>query len=150
MELARPARSGPLTGALSFFRRLLGKRPPPLAGAPRVRRLKTYSAESGYVYQYHYQGRRPAVREHLPGIEYVFEVSADRRNYRPVSVFLGDHALAGWQSRHRALIDTERYAVAKMALFQAFDERENPSLLRHEIRVRDADVDLLLERLNID
>lgn len=115
-----------------------------------MRRLKTYSAQSGYVYQYYYQGRRAVRRENLSGTEHVFEVSSDRKTYQPVSVFLGELALAGWQARHRDLTDTERYAIAKMALFQAFDERDNPSLLRHEIRVRHADVDLLLERLNID
>jgi hypothetical protein len=134
---------------LSFFRKRFGKSAP-LSGVPAVRRLKTYSAQSGYVYQYYYQGRRTASRENFSGIEHVFEVSSDRKTYQPVSVFLTEQALAGWQTRHRNLNDTERYAIAKMALFQAFDEREDPSLLRHEIRVRDADVDLLLERLNID
>jgi len=36
------------------------KKEAPLTGAPAVRRQKTYSAESGYVYQYFYEGQRPA------------------------------------------------------------------------------------------
>ena len=35
-----------------MFRSLFSRKDAPLAGAPAVRRLKTYSARSGYVYQY--------------------------------------------------------------------------------------------------
>jgi len=58
--------------------RLVSKKEAPLTGAPAVRRQKTYSAESGYVYQYYYEGQRPASRDGSSGIEFVFNVSADR------------------------------------------------------------------------
>ena len=45
-----------------MFRSLFSRKDEPLAGAPPVRRLKTYSARSGYVYQYRYQGSRPSSR----------------------------------------------------------------------------------------
>ena len=122
---------------LDWIRRL-GRRgqPPPLAGAPAVRRLKTYSAASGYVYQYFYEGHR--------GTEYVFQVSADRRTYSSVTVMLSDAAL---QASPRELNSKERYAVAKMALFQAFDERAGPGELRQPVRVRPEDVAAIAEQL---
>ena len=42
-----------------MFRNFFSKKPLPLTGAPAVRRLKSYSAQSGYVYQYFYEGQRP-------------------------------------------------------------------------------------------
>ena len=46
-----------------MFDWLRKKKDAPLTGAPAVRRQKTYSAESGYVYQYFYEGQRPAARD---------------------------------------------------------------------------------------
>jgi hypothetical protein len=118
--------------------RKLGRRgqPPPLAGAPAVRRLKTYSAASGYVYQYFYEGHR--------GTEYFFQVSADRRTYFSLAVLLSESAL---ESSPRELSSTDRYAVAKMALFKAFDERASPDEMRQPVRVRPEDVAAIAEQL---
>ena len=55
-----------------------------------MRRQKTYSAESGYVYQYFYEGQRAATRDGDAGAEYVFNVSADRKSSFSLSVFVGD------------------------------------------------------------
>lgn len=127
--------------------RIFRKKPAPLTGAPSVRRRKTYSAQTGYVYQYYYEGQRPFEG----GTEFVFDVSADRKRSQPVSVFVGEEAVALWEQQHqRALTSTERYAIAKMALFQAFDERENPALMRQEVRVRAADVEGILDSLGLD
>ena len=124
------------------------KKPVPLTGAPIVHRQKTYSSQSGYVYQYFYEGHR---RSSPPGEEYVFNVSADRKTSSHVSVFVSDEALANWESQSgRALSGTERYALAKMALFQAFDEREDPAAMREAIRLEAADVTAILANLNID
>src|SRR4249920_1778924 len=104
-----------------MLRNFFAKKPAPLTGAPAVRRQKTYSAESGYVYQYFYEGQRSAVRDGAGGTQYVFNVSADRKSSLPVSVFVSDAALESWQIQHaRPLLSNERYAVAKLALFQAF------------------------------
>lgn len=127
------------------------KSPAPLTGAPAVQRQKTYSAQSGYVYQYHYEGQREAMREREPGAEFVFDVTADRKNSFPVSVFLSEASVASWEQAHaRGLTSTERYAIAKMALFQAFDERNSPAGMREEVRVRSAEVEAILEALGID
>src|SRR5438067_10287353 len=101
-----------------MFRKWFLKKEAPLTGAPSVRRLKTYSAQSGYVYRYHYEGQRPFRSGGESGTEFVFSISADRKTWRPTGVLLGDSAVAGWESAHaRELSGTERYAVAKMALF---------------------------------
>jgi len=126
------------------------KKEAPLTGAPAVRRQKTHSAESGYVYQYYYEGQRPARREGSAGIQFVFNVSADRKSSFPVSVFVPDEALQSWRQGHgRPLGSTERYAVAKMALFQAFDQRAAPDAMSEEIRVQAVDVESILAALDI-
>jgi hypothetical protein len=133
-----------------MFQRWFRRQPAPLTGAPTVRRQKTYSAQSGYVYQYFYQGHRDAQRGEAAA-EYVFDVSADRKNSIPVSVVIERHAVEEWQSRHgRELGANEQYAVAELALFQAFDERENPALMKQEVRVRAADAEAFLSTLDID
>jgi len=130
---------------LKWFR----KKAAPLTGAPPIRRQKTYSAQSGYVYQYFYEGSRPSIEPR--GVEYVFDVSADRKTSSHVSVFVSDEAVEKWEKQSgRSLSSTERYALAKMALFQAFDERETPNLLSEPVRVRAADVAGILATLNID
>jgi len=129
--------------------RKLGNReaPPPLAGAPPVRRVKTYSAASGYVYQYFYEGLRHA----RGGTEYVFQASGDRRTYSPVAVFLPEAAVDSWQrERARELSSSERYAVAKLTLFQTFDERPSPAEMHHPIRVRPEDLRAVAERLGLE
>lgn len=127
------------------------KQPPPLAGAPAVPRQKIYSAQTGYVYRYFYLGHRPASRDGAAGAEYVFETAADTKSSFQTPVFLADDAVAAWERGHaRPLTAAERYAVVKMALFQAFDERSSPSQMRAEVRVRAADIEALLETLGID
>jgi len=49
----------------------------------------------------------------------------------------------------RELSPTERYAIAKIALFQAFDERPLPAQMKDEVRVRQADVDAIVETLDL-
>jgi hypothetical protein len=134
-----------------MFERLFKKKTAPLTGAPAVRRQKTYNAESGYVYQYFYEGHRPYRRDAEEGSEYVFDISADRKTSAPVSVFVLDEAVRAWEQQHgRELAATERYAAAKIALFQAFDERANPGLMKQDIRVRAADIEAILAGLGID
>jgi hypothetical protein len=133
-----------------MLRNFFAKKPLPLSGAPTVRRLKTYSAQSGYVYQYFYEGQRPFGSGGEGGTEYVFTVSADRKTYRPVSVLLGESAVREWEEAHaRRLASTERYAVSKMALFQAFDERATPQLMKPEVCVRGADMAAIIETLGL-
>ena len=134
-----------------MFDRWLSRKPEPLSGVPAIRRRKTYSGQSGYVYQYYYAGQRPYKRGQNNGIEHVFDVSADRKTSRAVSVLVSDAALEDWQGRHgRTLHPSERYAIAKMALFQAFDERPNPAAMSADVHVRAADVEAILVTLGIE
>jgi hypothetical protein len=127
------------------------KQPPPLAGAPAVPRQKIYSAQTGYVYRYFYRGHRPASRDGAAGAEYVFETAADTKTSFHLPVFLGEDAVESWEKGHvRSLTAAERYAVVKMALFQAFDESPTPNQMPAEVRVRAADIEPLLEALGID
>jgi len=133
------------------FDRWLSRKPQPLTGAPAIRRQKTYSGQSGYVYQYYYEGHRPYKRGRNTGTEHVFDVSADRKTSIAVSVLVSDAALEDWQGRHgRVLHASERYAIAKMALFQAFDERPNPAAMSADVHVRVADVEAILIGLGIE
>ncbi|HZQ92873.1 MAG TPA: hypothetical protein VFA60_13850 [Terriglobales bacterium] len=89
--------------------------------------MKTYTAASGYVYQYYFVGKRDALADapEAPATEYVFDVSPDRKATYAVSVFLKPEALDAWRSsKARALTDTEQYAAAKMRLLRGFDEAE--------------------------
>jgi hypothetical protein len=132
-----------------WVRKLSPKKPAPLAGAPLKRRQKSYSAQSGCVYLYQFQGQREAKRRSEPATEYVFDVSSARETLEPVSVFLARSSISAWEDEHHPLSATERYAVAKMALFQAFDERENPRQMRQAVIVRRADAECILETLGI-
>lgn len=132
---------------LRWLRRRRAERPGPLTGAPEIRRVKTYQAASGYVYEYVFEGRR-AMRE---GVEYVFSASAGRANAFQVSVVVPDTALEAWKASHgRELSDAERYGVAKLALRQAFDDRAHPSLLHPGVRVAPGDVEAIADILGLD
>jgi hypothetical protein len=109
-----------------------------LRGAREVRRLKNYAADTGYIYEYYYDG----MRDVAGGEEYVFAVSADRRAYKPLSVFVA--------ADRRALRAVERYAVAKLALFEALNEREDPARMADPVRVGEADVERLLEQIGFE
>lgn len=122
----------------------------PLTGGPAVRRQKTYSASSGYVYQYFYEGHRTVKRHGAPCTEYVFDVTAGGGGRRKVSVFLPETAVAAWVAQHqRDLTAAERYGLAKLALFQAFDERPKPPDLAAPVELRTADVLAIAEALDL-
>jgi hypothetical protein len=98
--------------------------PPPKT----VRRLKTYAGTQGYVYQYYFVGQRAALANdpEAPATEFVFDVTSDRKQTYAVSVFLPEKAVAAWAQAHgRQLTEPEKYAVAKIRLFHAFDELED-------------------------
>ena len=135
---------------VTMLRNFFTKRISPLTGAPVVRRLKSYSAQSGYVYQYFYEGQRPFRSGGESGTEFVFTVSADRKTSHPVSVLVAEGALRAWEQAHaHPLSSTERYAVSKMALFQAFDERAGPPQMKEDVLVRHADVEAIVKTLGL-
>ena len=115
---------GPPLGAnscIDFFRRASNN--PPMPRPDAVRRVKSYSAADGYVYQYYFFEGNRAQRGSSPGGEFTYVVSADRRAVFPFKIFVMQSALDAWAKQNgRPLSSSEEYAVAKMRLFQAFDE----------------------------
>ena len=119
---------------------------------PGLRRMKTYTGATGYVYQYYFVGKRPAMESEpeAPATEFIFDITPDRKTIYATSVFIKREALDAWAAEHgRALTDTEQYAAAKLRLFQAFDEIEN---IREHLRlvVDASNVGELLASINLD
>jgi hypothetical protein len=109
--------------------------------------MKTYTGGQGYVYQYYFVGKRPALPEttEVPSTEYVFDVTSDRKTTFSVSVFLDHTAVRSWEAKHgRPLNDAEQYAGVKMRLLRAFDEIEK---MMEEGRRLDVDAQVLEELL---
>lgn len=94
-----------------------------MAKPETVRRIKSYSAANGYVYQYcFYELNRVLVNGQAAG-EFIYAISADRATSFGLRIFVMQKALEAWAlANGRALTGSEEYAVAKMRLFQAFDE----------------------------
>jgi len=115
-------------------------------------RIKSYSAESGFVFQYSFQLSRRAKRGWFTaGHEYLFEVSRDRKTSYIVPVFVRDDAARDWEKRNgRELSAAERYAAAKMRLFRAFDSLEDPESEAAEVSVDAENIHALLESLGVD
>jgi len=118
-----------------------------------VRRLKTYTAQTGYVYEYYFVGKWSALSDDplAPATEYVFDISSDRKTTYAVSVFLSPHVVESFAtSRGRALSEPEQYAAVKMRLLQALDEITD--MLQHGRRLTlDTEaLAALLESVGID
>jgi len=99
-----------------------------MASNPPIRRLKTYTGAQGYVYQYYFVGKRPALPgdSEAPATEFVFDVTSDRKLTFAVSVFLPDATRDAWSQTHgRTLTDAEQYGGVKLRLFRAFDELDD-------------------------
>ena len=119
----------------------------PLLGKPAVRRLKHYAALSGYAYEYAFEGyRQHASGEHT---EYVFTVSGDRRSWRAMTILLSTAGAGAWETANgRALASNERYAIAKLALFGAFDDAASPADVATAVEVNGPEVEAILKRLD--
>lgn len=118
-----------------------------------VRRLKTYTADTGYVYQYYFVGQRDALGSdpEAPATEYVFDVTSDRKTTFAVSVFLGPGTLEAWSAvRGRALTEPERYAAVKLRLMQGFDEISDMLQSGRRLRVEAVAICDLLASIGID
>jgi hypothetical protein len=93
-----------------------------------IRRMKTYTGGQGYVYQYYFVGKRPALAGASEGAatEYIFDVTSDRKTTFAVSILVPEEGPRRWATAHgRQLTGAEEYGAVKMRLFQAFDEVEN-------------------------
>ena len=94
-----------------------------MARPDAVRRVKTYSAADGFVYQYYFFEGNRGRRGSSPGGEFTYVVSIDRQSAFKFVIFVYQSALDGWAAKTgRPLSSSEEYAVGKMRLFRAFDE----------------------------
>jgi hypothetical protein len=106
------------------------------------------------VYQYYfYELNRVSVNGEAAG-EFVYAVSADRGTSFGLRIFVMQAALEVWaRANGRSLTSSEEYAVAKMRLFQAFDEGNVPLTAEtaREVRlvVDESNLEALLKMLNI-
>jgi hypothetical protein len=115
-----------------------------------VRRIKTYSAASGYVYQYYFYELRTVRHRASAGNEYIYMVSADRKTMFPLIILVLRDAVRQWATKNgRDLTGTEEYAVAKMRLFQAFDESQELSRERPRFVVDDSNLETLFAQLDM-
>jgi hypothetical protein len=119
-----------------------------------VRRVKSYSASDGYVYQYYFFEGNRAQRNGNPGGEFTYAISVDRKSAFRFKIFVHQSAMEAWAKKNgRPLSSSEEYAVAKMRLFRAFDEGAvkppAPGQPEAEVAVDDSNLETLLEQLGI-
>jgi hypothetical protein len=118
-----------------------------------VRRIKTYTGQTGYVYQYYFVGKRPALASdsEAPSTEFIFDVTSDRKTTYAVSVFLRPEALASWAAcRGRTLSEPEQYAGVKLRLMQAFDEIPDMRKYGRRLRLEPDTLLALLESIGVE
>ena len=118
-----------------------------------IRRMKTYAGTQGYVYQYYFVGKRPALPDDpdVPATEYIFDVTSDRKLTYSVSVLVPAKAVNEWSTMHnRALSDAEQYAAAKLRLFRAFDELDDMRARGRRLIVDAALLEESLSSLGVD
>ncbi len=115
-----------------------------------VKRLKTYASQTGRVYEYYFVEMRSAPASSGGAAEYLYGVSSDRKASFAVSIFVSDEAVADWEARHgRPLDDRERYAAARLALHQAFDEIEDMQEAGRQLQVGAEKLEELLGPLDL-
>ena len=139
--------AGPATSARSAFHNVR------MSPNPPIRRLKTYTGAQGYVYQYYFVGKRPALLDdpEAPGTEFIFDVTSDRKLTYAVSVFLPESTRAAWSAAHgRPLIDAEQYGAVKLRLFRAFDELEDVKAHGRRLTIDAASLEEALTTLGVE
>jgi hypothetical protein len=117
-----------------------------------TRRYKTYAAETGVAYRYFFVSRRSVVRPAGlgPGSDYIFVLTADQSAPFELRVFVSERAIAACRAAHsRELDPSEQYALAKMRLFQAFDELEDLRAESLSLVVDETNVEELLAALDL-
>ena len=112
----------------------------------KVPRQKTYSAQNGYVYQYQFSGQTSTET----GTHYVFHVWSQGAALLEVTLMLEDSVAEAWEAQNQFLLtETQRYAMAKMAFFQALDEGPGPRPPPGPIAIRREDLAAIAVTLNL-
>ena len=125
-----------------------------MAKPEAVRRIKSYSAANGYVYQYCFYEVNRVLADGQAAGEFIYAISADRGTSFGLRIFVMQSALEAWaRANGRLLTSSEEYAVAKMRLFQAFDEGVVPLKAEEAREVRlvvdESNLEEMLRLLNI-
>jgi hypothetical protein len=118
-----------------------------------VRRLKTYTADSGFVYQYYFVGKRDALpgATEVPATEYVFDVTADRAATYAISIFVCSEALDAWaRTRERSLTEAEQYAAAKLRLLRGLDDLEDLASSERQFLLTAENIEEVVEVLGLE
>jgi hypothetical protein len=114
-----------------------------------VRRLKTYAASQGFVYQYYFVGKRPASEG--GATEFVFDVTSDRKQTHAVRIVMPQASVLNWAQAHgRNLTEAEQYAGVKLRLFRAFDEIADMQAEGGQLRVDSSFLEEALAALGVD
>jgi len=66
---------------------------PPMARPDAVRRVKSYSAANGYVYQYCFYEVNRISHQGSPAGEFIYAISADRKTTFPLGILVLQAAL---------------------------------------------------------
>ena len=119
-----------------------------------VRRVKSYSAADGYVYQYYFYEMNRVRHNVEPAIEFVYALTTERSTTLKLRILVLEGALAAWANDNgRRLTGSEEYAVAKMRLFEGLDQGEVPHSpqVPHDVMllVDDSNLETFLQQLNI-
>ena len=127
---------------------------PRMARPDAVRRVKSYSAANGFVYQYFFFEVNRIADQHGPAGEFIYAVSSDRKSTFGLRILVRQAALQAWaETNGRPLTSGEEYAVAKMRLFQAFDDGAVPpdseASSALTFLVDESNLESLLQSLNI-
>jgi len=125
-----------------------------MARPDAVRRVKSYSAANGFVYQYFFFEVNRLTDSDGPSGAFLYAVTSDRKHAFAVRILVRQSALQDWaRINGRALSGSEEYAVAKMRLFRAFDDGAVPPDMPPEtvltFSVDGGNLEELLQSLNI-
>ena len=105
-------------------------------------RWKQHAAQSGYVYQYIFEGSQ------TPN-EYEFLATSGPAMERRLRITLDAAILDDWSSRQRPLSEVESYGIAKMALLIMLDQSDTPLSLPREFRPDYATIDSICRELDL-
>jgi len=93
------------------------------------RRLKTYQAETGYVYSYVFCEHHSA----MGFTEYRFLLDPERESERGIALLFSDDVRRDLEEDlGRELSHPECYAIVKVSLFRLFDEIPDPASIPSE------------------
>src|SRR5689334_13470748 len=90
--------------------------------------MKSYTTHRGFLFDYSFTGLRLSPGEFSMGFEYVFDVTSSSGVTFSSSIILDNGLLNGWMDHHhRDLSISDRYAIAKMGLFQLLEAVSDPT-----------------------